>query len=254
MKAYSLVGVVVLVVCVSSPVLGRTILGGLVGNDLTDLGNNGNEAAYAPPNLAGFDAVFFASNEPQFQGAEAAFNVFDNAVGGGANKWCCGAGDGGAFPLIVGANFSSTLASGQNRIQLTRFTLTSGNDAPDRDPSVWRLQGSSNTTNGLDGTWDDIFVRSGPANTQDWTARDQTISYSPVDGDAFLNTGLYSAFRLFVTGTQGGATTGANFQLGEIELFGNVVALPEPASVALWTLLGASGVAYAWFRRRRSLA
>ena len=44
----------------------------------------------APPALGGFDAEFFASNEAAFGGGEFAFNVFDNNLGGGSDKWCCG--------------------------------------------------------------------------------------------------------------------------------------------------------------------
>jgi hypothetical protein len=50
----------------------------LLGNDLTDLGDDGDETAYSPPDLAGFDADFFSSDEPGFGGGEFAFNVFDN--------------------------------------------------------------------------------------------------------------------------------------------------------------------------------
>jgi len=81
-----------LVLAVGSSAEGFAVLGtgngALVGSDLTDLGNNGVEGSYAPPNLAGFDAEFFASDEPNFNppNNEGAFNVFDNLTGGGQNK------------------------------------------------------------------------------------------------------------------------------------------------------------------------
>lgn len=65
-----------------------TVLGtgsaALLGRDLTDVDDVHNEGAYSPPgNFGGFDARFFSSDEPSFGGGESAFNVFDNAVGGG---------------------------------------------------------------------------------------------------------------------------------------------------------------------------
>ncbi|MGQ9591175.1 MAG: hypothetical protein ACUVYA_12895 [Planctomycetota bacterium] len=43
--------------------------GALLGGDLTDLGNDGVETAYAPPaSYGGFDAEFFSSDEPGFEG------------------------------------------------------------------------------------------------------------------------------------------------------------------------------------------
>lgn len=104
----------------------------LIGNDLTDLRDNGVEANYNPPgSLGGFDATFFSSDEPGFGGGEFAFNVFDNVLEGD-NKWCCGT----AFPQIAVATLDDTY-------RLTHFTVSSANDAPERDPRVWHMEGSN---------------------------------------------------------------------------------------------------------------
>ena len=150
--------VAVAVLCAANHGQAETILGtgtaSLVGMDLTDQDDIHDEVAGT-----GFDATFFANVEPNFGAAEAAFNVFDNVVGGGDDKWCCGEAD-PPFPLIVGATFTQAYA-------LTSFTLTSSNDTPARDPAVWSIEGSNDTTTGLDGTWTPIFSRT-TAGSSDW--------------------------------------------------------------------------------------
>lgn len=221
----------------------------LRGNDLTDLDDVHNEGAYVGVgNTAGFDAVFFANDEPGFGGGEFAFNVFDNATGGGGNKWCCGPNTG--FPLIVGADFSTTILASEPAtagIQLEAFTLTSSNDTANRDPRVFAVEGSNDTTDGFDGTWDVIFERT-DGTTNLFTSRNQVVEFSSVAGDVFQSTSTYKAFRLNTTATN--ATSGAFHALSEFELFGEVVnAVPEPTSAAL---LGLG--ALAMVRRRRAAA
>ncbi len=182
--------------------------GALLGNDLTDIGDDGNEALYAPPaDLGGFDATFFSSDEPGFGGGEFAFNVFDNMLGPQGDKWCCGT----VAPQIVGAEF-------EDSFRLTHFTVSSANDAAQRDPRSWLIQGSND---GL--CWTTIFSQSNPAAAL-WTQRLEVIRFD--EGIDFEEqTEGYSMFRMVTLQT--GQPTGTFFQLGEIAFFGQVAAPPD---------------------------
>jgi hypothetical protein len=195
----------------------------LIGNDLTDPENDGN-----PEADVGYNAIFASSEEPGFGGAEAAFNVFDNQVGGGNAKWCCG--DQNNFPtnpIWVQATFSQAFVLG-------KFTLTSGNDTPGRDPRVWELLGSN------DGVNFTVIYSQNDALASLWTGRDQVLEFG--GGVDFSLAPAFSTYRLNVTAT--GLTTGARFQLGEVELFN----VPEPGT-AFFCL---AGMALGLSRRRRN--
>ena len=104
----------------------------LIGGDLTDPEDDGE-----PESDSGYNAIFSANEEPGFGGGEFAFNVFDNRLGPSNDKWCCGAG--GGIPeegLHVTAEFEEAYG-------LTHFTVSSANDVPARDPTVWEIQGSN---------------------------------------------------------------------------------------------------------------
>jgi hypothetical protein len=182
---------------------------GLVGGDLTDLGDDGVKALYAPPgDWGGFDATFFSSDESAFGIGEAAFNVFDNIAGATDNKWCCGT----SFPQYVGADFRDTLGA---EYRLTYFTVASGNDYPDRDPRVWRIEGSRDG-----GNWTTIFSQDN-SRASLWTARLQVLLFQ--EGREFeAQTETYSMFRMITdqTNLPGGNPLAAFFQISEIEFFG----------------------------------
>ena len=193
----------------------------LKGGDLTDPDNNGD-----PENNVNYNATFSSSEEAGFGGAEGAFNVFDNQVGGGNAKWCCG--DQNNFPTNP-ISIDATFPVG--RI-LTHFTITSGNDTPERDPRVWQIQGSNDGTN-----FTPIFVQNNPAAGL-WTERDQVIEFD--EGVDFpVQSTPYTTFRFITTAT--GLTMGARFQLAEIEYFDTPV--PEPSAALLAALGGLSLVA-----------
>lgn len=209
--------------------------GFLIGNDLTDPEGDGT--------LDGqnYNAVFSASSEPGFGGGEFAFNVFSNTVGGGTNKWCCGnpTTENGTFPIWVDATLSEAFV-------LTSFTITSGNDSPNRDPRIWEIQGSNGG-----GIFTTIFSRN-IAGSSDFTDRNQTIQYfagDVINGTTvdFVKPAAYTTFRFVTTAT--GTTGGAQFALGELEYFGTPASVPEPSTAAL--ALGSALGICALRRRRR---
>ncbi|MFP6874094.1 MAG: discoidin domain-containing protein, partial [Verrucomicrobiales bacterium] len=178
-----------------------TIIGGLLGGDLTDPENDGIEGPTipGPPQSAGTNFNWLSISASienyfgNFGGSEGAYDIFDNTVGGGQAKWCC---DGP--PQNATVEF-------EEPVSLTHFTITSGNDTPDRDPRDWQIQGSNDGIN-----FEPIFVRA--SNEVVWTARNQTARVDlPSASDA------YKYIRYEVT-----RTNNANHQINEIEYFGSV--------------------------------
>ncbi len=90
--------------------------------------------------------------------------------------------------------------------------MTSGNDAPERDPFSWRLEGSNsqNLSN-----WTTVDTRMG----ETFAGRGLTKLYS------FANTNAYVVYRFTVIANNGGSANGGEFQVAEIQLFGE----PSPA-------------------------
>ncbi|MBN1411594.1 MAG: discoidin domain-containing protein [Spirochaetales bacterium] len=83
---------------------------------------------------------------------------------------------------------------------ITRYTMTSANDVPDRDPYSWTLQGSANGS-----TWATLDSRSG----EDFPNRFQTREFT------FSNSTAYSYYRLNMNNN-----TGTILQIAEWELYG----------------------------------
>ena len=108
----------------------------LLGGDLTDPEDDGN-----PEADEGYNVIFSSNDEPGFAGGEFSFNVFDNILGPGNDKWCCGPGAG--IPE-EGLHITVELDDPQ---ALTHFTVSSANDVPGRDPTVWEIQGSNDGAN-----------------------------------------------------------------------------------------------------------
>ncbi|MFT5109603.1 MAG: hypothetical protein ACI9UA_005252 [Pseudoalteromonas tetraodonis] len=178
-----------------------TVIGGLLGGDLTDVDDDGIDV---DPEGANFDFLsitassraFFTDAADGVAADEGAFDIFDNKVGGGEAKWCC---DGA--PQDVTVEF-------EQPVSITHFTITSSNDTPNRDPRDWQILGSND---GVDFT--PIFTQAG--DPQLWTARNQTLQIVlPAPSPA------YKFIRYGVT-----RTGGVNHALNEIEYFGTVGAL-----------------------------
>jgi hypothetical protein len=173
----------------------------LLGRDLTDPENNGVDAlgAGADPAANGWNwASISSSHEPDFEGGENSFNIFDNKVGGGNDKWCCDDPT-EENPVWVAVEFAQP-------VSLSRFTVTSGNDSPDRDPTDWAIQGSNDGN-----TWEDVYRFKGTPAL--WTARNQVIKFTlPVAAKPFKHL-RYICW----------ATPGTLHQLNEVEFFSGTV-------------------------------
>ena len=182
-----------------SEVNARVILGtgtsSLIGGDLTDPEDDGVDGTDGAAGNWNWTSIL-ASSENAWIG-EGAYNVFDNKVGGGDMKWCCG---GPTQSIYV--QFSTTYV-------LTHFTITSGNDAGDRDPDQWKIQGSNDGTN-----WTTIFEYDDDG-TSPFTDRSQVIRYNG-SGDDFDTPDAYSYFRYIVTSI----VSGSMHQISELEFFG----------------------------------
>jgi hypothetical protein len=174
----------------------------LLGGDLTDPEDDGDEDA--GPDDSSWNWVSIDSNiEPGFGGGENSFNIFDNKVGGGNDKWCCDD-PSEDNPYWVVVEFG-------NPAVITHFTMTSGNDTPDRDPTIFMIQGSNDGTN-----FSDIFAYN---DVSFFDARNQV---------ALITLGEpsepYKFIRYFVV-----ETPGTLHQLNEIEYFGSFGGTGVPA-------------------------
>ncbi len=166
----------------------------LIGGDLTDPENDGNEVL-GPTDPSWNWAGITANIKPAFGDPEQSFNIFDNKVGGGGDKWCCDDPT-AANPLWVAVQFNQP-------VSLSYFTITSGNDTEDRRPTKWQIQGSNDGT-----SYVPVFVQD--AAVALWTEHNQVIKITLPQPSV-----PFRYLRYFVT-----ETPGTLHQLNEIEYFG----------------------------------
>jgi hypothetical protein len=169
----------------------------LIGGDLTDPENDGIDQAGAAADPTWNWVSINSSVKPDFNGGESAFNVFDNKVGGGDDKWCCDDPVPGA-PVWIAVEFA-------NPISLTHFTLTTGNDTRDRDPNDWAIEGSNDGV-----TYFPIYTFQESAATWATDTRNEVFKFTLLTPSAPYKFIRYIAF----------ATPGALHQINEIEYFG----------------------------------
>lgn len=174
--------------------------GALLGGDLTDPENDGNDS-----NGTGFNWLTTAASSENNFGGEGALDVFDNQVGSGSTKWCCN-----APPQWVAVQLDKPYV-------LTHFTIASGNDVPERDPNNWTIQGSNDGTN-----WDTIYHWN--TNDSPFSNRLEVIRFDG-SGQDFAAPSPYSWFRYHVTATDSG------HQINELEFFGVPVVVFNDFSV-----------------------
>lgn len=146
-----------------------------------------------------------ASASAEFLPWQSAAKAFD---GDKDTKWYNnGAGDIGWLQYEFGG--------GEGRA-LSRYTLTSGNDVPERDPKDWQFQASN------DG---EIWTNLDTEANQHFESRQQTKSFS------FVNRVPHRFFRLNITATRG---AGQGLQLTDLDIGAGALtnAPPNPSAVA----------------------
>ncbi len=166
--------------------------GFLVGGDITDPENDG-----APDANTNYNFISIAATNKAFYTGEGAFNVFDNRVGGGNDKWYFN-GLSAAAPQSVTVQFAAAKSIGA-------MTITSADDSPERDPIQWEIQGSNDGT-----TFSTIYRYDKP--TSVFTNRQQVVKITfPAASAPFT----YFRYVVFKTG-------GTEHQISEIELLESV--------------------------------
>ncbi|QCR21163.1 fibronectin type III domain-containing protein [Pontibacter sp. SGAir0037] len=91
---------------------------------------------------------------------------------------------------------------------VSQYALTSANDAPERDPTAWRLEGSNDGAN-----WTTLHE----LRNQLFPSRHRTLTYG------FENSTAYTYYRLHVTANRGASIV----QVAELQLFGTGAGSPS---------------------------
>ena len=135
---------------------------------------------------------------------ETVAKAYDNRMtSGNFSKWCVTSAPNTGTPISAVYDFAGT-----DSYRINRYTLTTGNDNPSRDPKNWTFQGCTGTCP-IDGTtgWVTLDTQT---NQFAGAARYQTNSYK------FSNITGYEKYRLRFTANNGATN---RFQLAEIQIF-----------------------------------
>ena len=154
-------------------------------------GVDGNVATGMPGSLRGRVVAIAANAQPNSN--EGVNNLND---GDAQTKW------------LVDTPTSWAQYTLDQPAEVLKYTLTSANDAPERDPSDWQLQGSADGE-----TWTTVDQRAG----ETFGARFQTKTYEVANPQAFV------VWRLTITGHPSGDLT----QLADWELAGEETSNPD---------------------------
>ncbi len=153
-----------------------------------------------------------------YPGAEAPANILD--------------GDSGTKYLNFGGGGSGFIVTPQTPVTVASFTITTANDAPDRDPSTWELYGtndavtSGDNTAGMEENW--TLIAAGDVNLPE-----ERFTLGPVVN--IDNAVAYSSFKMIFPNTSGGSL----MQIADVAFYllpdalGPNVLSPEDAILAV---------------------
>jgi gliding motility-associated-like protein len=113
---------------------------------------------------------------------------------------------------------------------LTYYTITSANDAPERDPKDWELLGSNDGT-----SWTVIDTRANQFFNSRFQARTFVLNN---------NTTAYTYYRWHITANNGASNIAG--QIAEWQLFGIDPAVPVPPSELKITAVGRTSINLSW--------
>ncbi len=166
---------------------GTVLASGLVGGDLTDADQNGT-----------LEGTIFGGGPPTWPSGEEPPRALDNTS---STKWL-------AFEA-TGSSYGFRFAGGQ-RHAVNGYTITSANDAANRDPYSWTLSGSNDGVN-----YTIVDTRS----AQTFSTRFQTRLYEFNNGTTYEYYRFDFKTKFGVTGLEADRPSANAIQMAEIELF-----------------------------------
>lgn len=168
---------------------------------------NGGQVQQEYPNLCNGGIAYASSENPP---NETAAKAFDNQTIW--SKWMA----------LTGTGWIDYDFAGSSAYAVNRYTLTSADDMPERDPRNWTLKGSNDGIH-----WTVLDTRS----NESFSSRNQTRSFS------YSNSNTYTVYRLDISANHGGT----ELQLAEIQLFGGYISPTSPIDRCTGGTITASG-------------